>query len=123
MATLAFPFAPTPLALLGRPDVNMTAAGVYDIITSFKNRRTGECFPKRQTIAQRLGLSVRTVSRAIAQLQAAGFLISRKLPLSNAYEVTTPDRWQPPQADAERRDKNGKSAGTNLARRWRCILI
>jgi hypothetical protein len=115
MATLSVPFAQTPIALLGRPDVNATAATVYDLISAYRNRRTGACFPKRQTLAQRLGVSVRTISRAVSQLRSAGFLFIRKLPLSNAYELTTPDQWQAAGTDAERRDKNGKSAGTKMA--------
>src|SRR5947209_6194675 len=113
MAAVACPFACTPMALLGRPDVNRTAATVYDVITSFRNRRTGLCVPKRETLAQRLGVSVRTITRAVGQLRAAGFVVVRKLPGSNAYELTTPDPWQA----AEGLDKSGHTAGTKMATR------
>jgi len=115
MAALAFPFAATPLALLGRPDVNRTAATIYDVLSSFRNRRTGLCNPKRETLAQRLGVSIRTVSRGIEQLRSAGFLRTQKLPGCNAYELTTPDQWQASKAAAECRDKSGSTAGTKLA--------
>ena len=123
MSTLAYAFAPTPVALLGRDDVSRTAVVVYDVISTYRNRRNGGCFPKRETLAARVGVSVRTITRAISQLRSAGFLAIRKLPLSNAYELTTPDQWQAGEVDAERRDKNGQSAGTKMSRRCRSLLI
>jgi len=115
MSALAFPFAATPTALLGRDDVTRTAVVVYGVISTYRNRRTGACFPKRETLAERLGVSVRTITRAVRQLQSAGFLKTRKLPLSNDYELTTPDQWQAAGTDEERLDKNVQSAGTKMS--------
>ena len=50
------------------------AAVVWQIIGRYADRRTGEAWPCRETIAKKCGKSRATVARAIDQLEAIGAL-------------------------------------------------
>lgn len=47
---------------------------VYYALVSFYNRKTKVCYPRVQTIANRIGFDKRTVYRSIARLKKLGFI-------------------------------------------------
>jgi len=78
-ASLASTWARVPIAVARR--INRTCGGsafyTYVVLRSFDNpQQPGECFPSVEAIAERSGLSVRSVKRHIAKLKAAGALIA-----------------------------------------------
>lgn len=85
-------------SLIGRPDVSAvcrecgpTALAVLVLIDTYADRDGRGAWPRQQVIAEQLGVSRRSVSRAVAALKAAGHLsLSRRLTpygLVNEYEV------------------------------------
>jgi Helix-turn-helix domain len=47
-------------------------------LTLHFNCKTGQCNPRRETLAEEIGLSERQVGRAIADLEAAGWLMRKR---------------------------------------------
>lgn len=68
------PFAVVPVALLNDRAVSDRALRVWCAVASFADRKTGECFPLQEAIAERLGASTPTVSRGVHELVATGWL-------------------------------------------------
>src|ERR671911_1833570 len=56
------------------PLVGAPAWGTFSIIFTYRNRRTNQCFPRYQTIADARGVSRRTVIRHVAVLVAVGLI-------------------------------------------------
>lgn len=54
------------------PTISVTAKAVYLSLSIWRNQETNECFPSNKTIAAGLGVSERTVIRAIVELEQAG---------------------------------------------------
>lgn len=71
-----------------------TAKVVYAVLQRYSNS-DGVCFPSRKTVADRIGVSVRSVDRALDELEAEGVLtVSRRQNpdgsfTSNLYHLTT----------------------------------
>lgn len=63
------------------------------LLMSFANKETGRCFPETQSIADRLGVSVRSVKDAVKRLREDGFIETQRVwfngPLS--YRFTLPE--------------------------------
>jgi hypothetical protein len=74
-----------PQALLRR-DITPTATKVYFALRSYVNRKTGQCNPRYATIARRIGLSERTVCRALRELRLAGWIGVRRGHWGSNYE-------------------------------------
>jgi hypothetical protein len=85
-------------SLIGRRDVSAvcrdcgpTALAVLVLIDTFADRDGRGAWPRQQVIADELGVSRRSVSRAVAALKRAGHLsMNRRLTpygLVNEYEV------------------------------------
>ncbi len=55
-------------------NISPTALAVAAALAMYADNDTGECWPSIQTVADRLEVHYNTVSRAIAVLEAAGFL-------------------------------------------------
>jgi hypothetical protein len=102
MATLAFSFDCVPQAATLNADLSNNGYRIYTVFLTYKNRKTGRCNPKETTLAAKLGKSLRTVERAVAELRSRGMIIARRTLTGNHYEVTTPEQWHPPKmADAD----------------------
>ena len=67
-----------PRSLLTASQLSMTARMVYAQLLDHRNRKTGQCNPKQDTLAAELGVSVDTVQRAISKLRAAGLIQTAK---------------------------------------------
>ena len=64
-------FVPIPWEAIG---LTGSALATYVSIRSFKNSKTGKCYPSMQTIAERASLSLRTVQAAKQALRDHGLL-------------------------------------------------
>lgn len=68
-------FAQVPLELLSDPRVCDGAVRLWAILSgAYADYSTGEAFPSRNTLADFLGVSVRTVVRYITQLEQSGWV-------------------------------------------------
>jgi hypothetical protein len=88
---------------LANKNISTTAKLLFAQLCDHRNRRTGQCNPKRRTLGSELGVSVATIKRALGELRTAGFLTSRKGQYTNTYELCTrnpvgsnPTGWQNP---------------------------
>lgn len=58
----------------GHPGLTFTERGVLTMLCNMADKRTSKLFPKHATIATRLGISRATVVRAMATLEALGWV-------------------------------------------------
>ena len=56
------------------PLLGGTVWGTYTTLFTFRNRKTNQCFPRYQTIAERRGLSRRSIIRHVNKLTAFGLI-------------------------------------------------
>jgi hypothetical protein len=76
------------IALLEDPRLSATDLKVYFTLVSYMNRDTGKCFPRKATLAKKINLSLRTISRSISKLLALGFMTSKRLASTNEYTLS-----------------------------------
>ena len=95
MATLAMSFSCVPDRILDL-GISPRAQSTFHALVSHRNRRTGLCNPKQKTLAERLRCPLRTIQRAFAELRSAGMILAHRTITGNRYDITTPDKWQPP---------------------------
>lgn len=67
-----------------------SAVVVYCTLARYANRESRTCYPSKETIAERAGLSLNTVSRCLAELKEVGAISSKRrningIPTSNVY--------------------------------------
>ena len=74
-----------PTVMLYERDFSLIELGIYYGVKSFRNAKTGKCYPSTQTIADRIGINERTVRRAIEKFELAGLLNIKRTGLSNHY--------------------------------------
>ena len=94
MATITFPFVCLPDAAIWQPGLSAHAKELFAALISYRSRKTGLCNPRLSKVAERLGTSLSTVRRALAQLVRAGIVLVHRTLFGNRYELATPDRWQ-----------------------------
>jgi len=83
------------------------------ILITFRNRTTGQCNPKRATLAKRLGFGLRTTDKYLAELRGKGLVRSRPTAgRYSSYEIDTAAEWKtaPPEAAGERPESPGRCA-------------
>lgn len=70
-----------------RTEVGGTDKLVLLALADFENDKNGKCYPSREDIAEKCGVSVPTVRRALAQLKAAGLVswIEGRSGIANEY--------------------------------------
>jgi len=89
------PFICVPQSLILRKDVSPVALKVLLVLYSFCNRQTGKCNPKRATLAARLGFSLSTLDRGMAQLRDLGVVrCGWNTGRGCSYEFPTPGEWK-----------------------------
>ena len=120
-------FVCIPLELLSRADHGHVARELYEHLLNSRNRKTGQCNPKRATLAGKMGISIPTVSRAVGELVAKGLISSRQKSACNEYEIIPPERWlattKKPRRAAKRRIKNDSPGGSKTIHHPLRILI
>jgi hypothetical protein len=74
-----------PTVMLYERDFSLMEIGVYYGVKSFRNAKTGECYPSIQTIADRIGVNERTVRRALKKFEIAGLIKIKRTGSSSHY--------------------------------------
>lgn len=113
-------FAQVPVALLTDPNLSDGAVRLWAILSgAYADYSTGEAYPARSTLAGLLGVSVRSVTRYITQLEQAGWLTveHRKTAAGdwapNLYRLATLSTGR--DTSALGRDTSGMRVGTPVA--------
>ena len=93
MKNLTFPFVCLPDAAVWQ-QISSHAKVLFAALIAHKNRKTGLCNPALNTLAERLGKSLSTIRRALAQLVRAGMILVHRTLFGNRYDIATQDQWQ-----------------------------
>ena len=80
-----------PTVMLYERDFSLMEIGVYYGVKSFRNAKTGKCYPSLQTIADRVGVNERTVRRAISKFELAGLIKIKRTDSSSHYSFPEVD--------------------------------
>jgi hypothetical protein len=109
------PFSIVPEWVLDR-GLSPTALKLYIVMARFADWHTGMAFPSRETLAERMGCSVKTVDRAVIEVVAAECVqkISRGRYASALYKVYQVD---PRGTDMSTEETDMSSEGTDLSSR------
>jgi len=96
-------------------DFSPSAVVVFLTLARFANRRSRTCYPSKETIVARSGLSPNTVSRSLAELKAKGAVTSKRrnrngLPTSNVYVLHMVGPFGQPVEDANSDFDDGEDA-------------
>ena len=67
-------FAAFPYLVMNDTKVSMGARFTYAMLLQFAWQE-GETFPKQQTLAERIGVSIRQVRRYLGELKEAGYIV------------------------------------------------
>jgi DNA-binding transcriptional MocR family regulator len=70
--------------------ISATAKLLFAQLLDHRNKTTGQCNPKRKTLAEKLGTSVDKVDRAAQELRRAGYLTWRRVQYTAFYEISVP---------------------------------
>lgn len=73
---------------LGKFDISLTSKMVLMYLADCYNPKKATIFPKQKTIAEKLGVSERSVTRAIKELTAEGLIMYETKGLLNHYKFT-----------------------------------
>jgi DNA-binding transcriptional ArsR family regulator len=74
--------------LLANKSISVTARLLFAQLLDHRNRHTGQCNPRAIVLADELGISRRTVDRALKELRAAEMLTVKRTGRASAYELT-----------------------------------
>lgn len=88
----AFPLR-LPISLARSPAISPAAKLVLIALCDHRNRQTGQCNPKAQTLAAETGLSEVTVWRRLSELRRCGLIRSARGPRSSAYTIAPEAEW------------------------------
>jgi len=83
-------FAKIPEELLFDTSISPIAIRLYGVVQRYAGR-SGSAFPGREELAGRVGSSVETVKRAMAELVRAGWVERTRRPGSNIWDTRLPD--------------------------------
>jgi hypothetical protein len=74
-------------ATLANKEISTTAKLLLALLIDHRNRKTGQCNPRRVKLAAELGVSLATIRRALSELRAVGFITSKRQQYTNNYEI------------------------------------
>jgi len=74
-----------PTVMLYERDFSLMEIGVYYGVKSFRNAKTGECYPSIQTIADRVGVSEKTVRSVLKKFEFIGLIKIKRTGSSSYY--------------------------------------
>lgn len=80
-----------PTVMLYERDFSLMEIGVYYGVKSFRNAKTGKCYPSHRTIADRIGAGLNTVKRAISKFELAGLINIKRTDSSSHYSFPEVD--------------------------------
>ena len=111
-------FAKIPEDLLCDAEISSTAVRIYGVLQRYAGKN-GTAFPGREELADRLGVHVNTVKRALVELVDSGWIERTRRPCSNVWDTAVrvvPDpeaRVQGRPVPTQRRGtKNDPTVGT-----------
>ena len=84
--------------------------GVYSVLASYANSKSQTCFPTQKTIADRIGLSRKTVNRKVRVLKHLKLVTVRKIRGRCIYFLLKPDAPNGIQV-RDKRDTKGETPG------------
>lgn len=115
VSTQIGPFSIVPEWVLDR-ELSSTALKLYIVLARFADYNTGMAFPSRETLAERMGCSEKTIDRAVIELVDAKCVekISRGRYNSALYKVLQVDPEGTKMSDEETKMSD---EGTNLSSR------
>lgn len=115
VSTQMGPFSIVPEWVLNKP-LSPTALKLYCVLARYADYETGMAFPSRDTLAQRMGCSGKTIDRAVTELVAMGCVLkfSRGRYQSAQYKVLQLD---PNGTDLSEFETDVSSEGTDLSKR------
>ena len=87
--------------------------GVYSVLASYANSKSQTCFPTQKTIADRIGLSRKTVNRKVRLLKHLKLVTVRKIKGRCIYFLLKPDAPNGIQARDKRDTKDETPGNTN----------
>lgn len=70
-------FGKLPPDIMSRPDLTPADKLVYNALAMHRNHKTGRCDPGRVTLSKDTALSVKSVSRALKNLEQTGAIIRK----------------------------------------------
>jgi DNA-binding transcriptional regulator YhcF (GntR family) len=73
--------------ILADKRISVTAKLLLAQLIDHRNKNTGQCNPKWQTLAAELDISQRTIARAMQELKQAGWIAWKRTRLSSKYEI------------------------------------
>jgi hypothetical protein len=76
--------------VLTNKSISATAKLLFAQLLDHRNKRTGQCNPRRKTLADEIGVSVDQVDRAAGELQRAGYLTWKRDRRTAFYELLDP---------------------------------
>jgi len=74
-----------PTVMLYERDFSLMEIGVYYGVKSFRNAKTGECYPSIQTIADRVGVAEKTVRSVLKKFEFIGLIKIKRTGSSSHY--------------------------------------
>ena len=86
----AIPFAITPLSVIQDTRLHASDYRVLLGLLTYADRDTLECFPKRSTLAERIGLSVTRVQQVLTRLSSLGWIERTRTGRATTYRITPP---------------------------------
>lgn len=93
-------FAITPLEVIQDRRLLASDLRVLLGLLTFADRQTLECFPRRETLATRIGLSVTRVGQVLTRLSSLGWIERTRTGRATTYRITPPGSHQEAAPDA-----------------------
>jgi DNA-binding transcriptional ArsR family regulator len=72
---------------MAHPGLSATAKLLLAVLQDHRNARTGQCNPKRKTLALEMGVSISTIRRTLDDLREAGLVRSKRASRTSRYEI------------------------------------
>lgn len=72
------PFVLSPASYVRAKDVSNGAYRLFQCLKTYKNRATGQCNPRRRTLAKVLGVDEATITRRMRELRLAGWVTGHR---------------------------------------------
>ena len=95
--------------------------GVYSVLASYANSKSQTCFPSQKTIANRIGLSRRTVNRKIRALKHMNLVKVRRIRGRCLYFLLKPDAPNGIQA-GDKGDTEDKTPGDTNNNKYKELI-
>jgi DNA-binding transcriptional ArsR family regulator len=93
-STIIQPSLILPKFLAGNRDLSNWAQRVLILLDDYRNKVTGQCNPRIKRLAADLGVSYRTITRALAELRKWRLIAVERLRYGYQFIVAARDQWR-----------------------------